>query len=344
MTDAILHLNEWSAIWAEVMWAVLWQSTLLIVVVALIARLLRRVSPVVRYWLWQIVAIKLLLMPFWTLAIPMPSRYSEESPGATVLDGPVLDGPVLDGPVLNGPAEETAAPEPLASPLFPLAPNATPNDPPPEPERPWGQLREVTWWSWLLTGYLAIVLWQLVRLLLQRVRLKRLLIGATPADDELATMVNELAGSMGLRGTPSVRFAKADCPLFVCGLRQPVVVMPAGLPDSLDPSQLRQAILHELAHLKRRDLLWGWIREIARIVYFFHPLVHWLGYRLHLERELACDQLAMALSGGTPAEYTQTLIEVVSHTSQLPTRGGRRHEEAAGTMRPRTRTPERNKP
>ncbi len=76
MTDTILHLNQWAAIWAELMWAVLWQSTLLIVVVALIARLLRRASPVVRYWLWQIVAIKLLLMPFWTLAIPMPSWYS----------------------------------------------------------------------------------------------------------------------------------------------------------------------------------------------------------------------------------------------------------------------------
>ncbi len=301
MTDTILHLNQWSAIWAGLMWAVLWQSTLLIVVVALIARLLRRGSPVVRYWLWQIVAIKLLLMPFWTLAIPMPSWYSQQSPGVTVLDGL---------------PEETAPPEQLASPLPPAVPNATPDDPPPQRERPWDQLREVTWRSWLLTGYLATVFWQLVRLWLQRVRLKRLLRGAAPAEDETATMVHELAVSMELRHTPSVRLTKADCPLFVCGLRQPVLVVPAGLPDLLDPSQLRQALLHELAHLKRRDLLWGWIVELARIVYFFHPLVYWLGYRLHLERELACDQLAMAVSGGTAAEYTQTLIEVVSHTSQ----------------------------
>ena len=75
-------------------------------------------------------------------------------------------------------------------------------------------------------------------------------------------------------------------------------------------------ILHELAHVKRRDLAWGWPVEIARIVYFFHPLVYWVAYRLRLERELACDQLAMARSGHPPADYAQTLVQVVSHASE----------------------------
>ena len=55
---------------------------------------------------------------------------------------------------------------------------------------------------------------------------------------------------------------------------------------------------------------------MARTVYFFHPLVWWVGYRLRLERELACDQLAMARSGHPPADYAQTLVEVVSHGSE----------------------------
>ena len=86
--------------------------------------------------------------------------------------------------------------------------------------------------------------------------------------------------------------------------------------SSLSPAECRQVILHELAHVKRHDLLWGWTAEIARMVYFFHPLVWWLGYRLRLERELACDQLAMARSGHPPADYAQTLVQVVSHASQ----------------------------
>ena len=56
--------------------------------------------------------------------------------------------------------------------------------------------------------------------------------------------------------------------------------------------------------------------EIARIVYFFHPLVYWVAYQLRLERELACDQLAMARSGHPPADYAQTLVQVVSHVSE----------------------------
>ncbi len=301
MTATVQHLNQWSESWAEVMWAVLWQSTLLILAVALIGCLLRRASPVVRYWLWQIVAVKLLLMPFWTLAIPMPWWSSEQSPGIT-------------SP--GGPAEEITLPEDFPSPAVPPVLTATPGAPAPQREHPWDRLQEVTWQSWLWIGYLAIVLGQLVRLWRQRARLKRLLREATPAEGETATLVRELARSMGLRRTPSARLAAADSPLFVCGLRRPVLVVPAGLADSLGPGQLRQALLHELAHLKRRDLFWGWIVEIAKIVYFFHPLVYWLGYRLHLERELACDQVAMAISGGTAAEYTQTLIEVVSHTSR----------------------------
>jgi beta-lactamase regulating signal transducer with metallopeptidase domain len=47
--------------------------------------------------------------------------------------------------------------------------------------------------------------------------------------------------------------------------------------STLGPAERRQVILHELAHVKRRDLLWGWTAEVARTVYFFHPLVWWVG-------------------------------------------------------------------
>ena len=52
------------------------------------------------------------------------------------------------------------------------------------------------------------------------------------------------------------------------------------------------------------------------MLYFFHPIAHWVSYRIRLERELACDQLAMAVSGKNAADYADTLVRVVSHTSQ----------------------------
>ena len=73
MPQIIQGINTSAETWTGLMWAVLWQSTLLIGVVGSIGWLLRRASPGVRYWLWQIVVIKLLLMPFWTAAVPLPS-------------------------------------------------------------------------------------------------------------------------------------------------------------------------------------------------------------------------------------------------------------------------------
>jgi bla regulator protein blaR1 len=85
---------------------------------------------------------------------------------------------------------------------------------------------------------------------------------------------------------------------------------------ALSRPEQRQVLLHELAHLKRWDLIWGWPVEIAKTVYFFNPLVYWVAAQLRLERELACDQLAMARSGHSAADYARTLVQVVSHASE----------------------------
>src|SRR5262245_65296903 len=73
MSAFLETLNAAAAGWSERIWAVLWQSTILVFAVALVAAILLRRSPTaVRYWVWQILAIKILLMPFWSYAIPLP--------------------------------------------------------------------------------------------------------------------------------------------------------------------------------------------------------------------------------------------------------------------------------
>src|SRR5205823_42031 len=96
----------------------------------------------------------------------------------------------------------------------------------------------------------------------------------------------------------------------------PTLVLPCGLIGALDPFQWRQVLLHELAHIKRGDLLWGWVPEIARLLYWFHPVAHWAANRIRLERELACDAIAMAHGGLDAAGYAAILVQVVSHASQ----------------------------
>lgn len=301
-----LHgLNVWSEAWANLAWAVFWQSTLLIGLIALLALLLRRSSPTVRYWLWQIVAIKLLVMPFWTLAVPMPFLAMSSRPSSLPPTGPAYaDSPTPDG---------------ATWPEWPGAGSTSVGDGAPRSESVLLWLQGITWRSWLFLGWAAVVVFAVARLFRQHRQLGRLLGGATPAGKELSDLLGELANELGLKRVPAALLVDDDCSLFLCGLRRPVVVAPSGLAASLRPCQLRQALLHELAHVKRLDLLWGWPMEIARIVYFFHPLVHWAGRQLRLERELACDQLAMSLTGGDAADYANTLVQVVNHASQPPT-------------------------
>ena len=162
--------------------------------------------------------------------------------------------------------------------------------------RPW--IAPIDWQAWLFLGWGLAVVGQVAAIAHQRNRLERLLRQAAPADDPaLLALVAELSGRIGLRRRPKVLIADGEGSPFVCGLRRPTLVLPRGLARSLDPESLRSVLLHELAHIRRRDLLWDWIPAIARLVYFFHPAAHYIVYRARLERELACDQAAMVLTG-----------------------------------------------
>jgi beta-lactamase regulating signal transducer with metallopeptidase domain len=174
----------------------------------------------------------------------------------------------------------------------------------------------MTWQAWLLFAWGVVILCNLGRLIRQRNRLARFLRQSAPADAVLAGLVEETAGRLGLRHRPQAVVTDADCSPFVCGIRRPVVVLSRKLAASLSTSELGQVLLHELAHVRRRDLLWGWIGEAARVVYFYHPVVHWISYRLRLERELACDQIVMSFSERGPQEYAATLVHVVSYASE----------------------------
>ena len=88
-------------------------------------------------------------------------------------------------------------------------------------------------------------------------------------------------------------------------------------------------------HLKRRDLIWGWIPQIARQIYFFHPAVHWVAYMIYLEAELACDGLAMATTGQSAKGYSKILVRVLTHLS-LPglIRAGKASPELLDAVEP----------
>lgn len=300
MAPRIELVNDLAAQGAALTVAVLWQSMLLALLVWALTMALWRSSPAVRYWLWQLVAIKLLLMPFWTWSLPAiwPGEQLAAAPPLAKLD---VASEAADDLSPMPPVEPA-----LAGSLQSRAPAVAP-----QPAAP-----KLTWQAWLLITWAAIVALQVGQLIVQRLRLRRLLRGTWPAGEELIDRVREVAECIGLARVPAVWLAPSECSPFVYGVFRSALVLPRDLVIGLSGEELQQVVAHELAHLKRRDLLWGWIPRIARLVYFFHPVAYWAESQVRLERELACDQVAMSVGDRRPAEYAETLVRVISLTSQ----------------------------
>lgn len=87
-----------------------------------------------------------------------------------------------------------------------------------------------------------------------------------------------------------------DVPCVVGALR-PIVLVPVAAFHGLPPEQLEAVLLHELAHVRRRDGLAHAMQRAAEALLWFHPAARWLSRRIDAERELACDALVASVAG-----------------------------------------------
>ena len=295
MNHAISTLNAVSTAWLGVAWAVAWQACVVVAVFGLIAWLVRRASPALRCWVWQVAALKLLVMPFWGIPL-IWTRPPSAEPAPPVAAVTSVNRQNSIRPSGTGRTPEPIPP-PTAAPVEPRTP--------------------IAWPSGLFVGWVSLVGVQAFGLIHQRRRLVWLVGRATPATDPaLLSLVGELSSRVGLARSPAIRSLDGDGSPFVCHLGGPSLVLPVGTWQNLAPESRRAVILHELAHLQRRDLFWGWLPTLARLLYVVHPAAHYVAFRVRLERELACDQTAMLLADQGAAGYAATLVEVVARAAR----------------------------
>src|SRR5262249_21255306 len=103
----------------------------------------------------------------------------------------------------------------------------------------------------------------------------------------------------------------------VFGILKPVLVLPSGIKDDLAPDQLKAVILHEVCHIQRRDNLATSLYMVAETVFWFYPLVRWIGKRLLEERERACDEHVLRL-GCAPVVYAEGILSVCKRYLESP--------------------------
>jgi beta-lactamase regulating signal transducer with metallopeptidase domain len=207
----------------------------------------------------------------------------------------------------------------------PLVPVAVRTATPP-PQRPWIPL--------LLGLWAAGAAFFMIRAVVQTIRFRRRLRSARAVD--LGPLLDDCYHSLqsrsmwrrasarpgGLKPAPHVRVAvtEAVAAPSLHGWLRPMLLLPDGFLESFSREQLRYAVLHELAHLRRSDVLVNWIATAAAALHWFNPLVRLALARLAEERELACDELALAaLRAEERQAYGGTVLEIVDRlrTTQL---------------------------
>ena len=123
------------------------------------------------------------------------------------------------------------------------------------------------------------------------------------------------AGELGVSRPVALRRSLTTTMPLTCGVLRPFILLPADY-TAWSPERRRFVLLHELAHIRRRDCLTQRIGQLAAAVYWFNPLV-WIAVRWQrMEHERACDDLVLA-QGVRPSTYAQELLDLARSFVQV---------------------------
>jgi HEAT repeat protein/beta-lactamase regulating signal transducer with metallopeptidase domain len=294
-----MTINEVPLSWLPLADAVV-KASLVLSAAALTSLILRRASAALRHLVWTLALGSALFLPVVSLAVPKWQLR------LVTIASPA---PAVETTVAALAAEPAAASLAEAPPLG-RAGNADPTPAPtPAAASPAAWLPSMSWQTallgiWLL-GAVAILGRIGVGLIAVRFVSRRTQL---ITDADWLPMAMDLAEEMGV--TSRLRFlrsGRASMPVAT-GLFRPSVIMPADA-DTWSESRLRVVLLHELAHVKRRDCLTHVLAQAACALYWFNPLA-WLAVkRARAERERACDDLVLAC-GTRGSEYADLLLEM----------------------------------
>jgi|GEM_PF-437431 len=269
----------------------IWQAALIALLLGVVLRVLKERRPQLRYSLSCLALLLMVLLP--VLTALRHAGQTVENPGVTMAGDHVAEtADTATIPLEQGSPEETFQPAGTAdrqmtsrlpwlvrSRLYTILPG---------PES--FMVIFMLWLAGVVAfGIIHFFGWRRVHRLTTR--------GTSPLPDFAEEMVAELNDR--LRSVPKARVvqsALAQVPTVIGWLR-PVVLIPVTALTGLDRDQLRAIIAHELAHVQRFDYLVNLLQVGAETVFFYHPAIWWVSRRIRRERELCCDDTAVALCG-----------------------------------------------
>ena len=259
----------------------LWQTTLFAIAVGLLTLMCRKNGASVRYWLWFSASLKFFI-PF-ALLMALGNRLEWTS-----------NVPQFAAPAAAVTLAQVSRPFVVDPAVGFLS----------VPEAP----RSVDWFALAVVGVWVA---GTIAMIVVRFRTWRQIRAAVHASSPWAIASLPMPPSVAVRSTPGVMEPG------VVGLWHPVLLVPSGIEDDLTPRQLASVLTHELCHIRRRDNVTAAVHMVAEAVFWFHPLVWWIGSRLVDERERACDQ-EVVRTCGEPQTYAEGILSVCRRYVESP--------------------------
>jgi type II secretory pathway component GspD/PulD (secretin)/beta-lactamase regulating signal transducer with metallopeptidase domain len=292
MNSFIESLNELGGNFLSFAWPMLWQSSLLIVVLFTFDFLFRRkLRASIRYALWLVVLLKLCLPT--TFALPTsPAWWLHKTPP------PIVAKPQKHFTVTydNAPLPEIQqAPLPVFVSPKPAMTNA----------------------AWLLVVSAAVSSALFVWLLVRWWQITRQIRRAATSE-RLSIIAAKAQKVVGMKFKVQVKLTTNSMSPAVCGLFRPVILIPQSLAENFSDEQLRAVLLHELIHLLRRDVWMNFAQALLQIFYWWHPLVWLANARIRRVREEAVDDAVMLALRDEAESYAPTLLEVAKLALNRP--------------------------
>lgn len=251
----------------------LWQGLLLVAILQLVLRALPRVNAATRHLAWWIALLTILLLPVFT---GLGSGYPADAV-----------------PTISSAAPEAASAWTDSAGLFAL---------PPLPD--WAVA--VLLGAWAGSAVLA-----LARLGAGVAAIRRLKASSRPMPDALQVRLASWTGCRERGRRVELRLSDDHSGACALGLGSPVVLVSAALAEVLDAEELDAIVMHEYAHLARRDDWTGFVQCLVQCLVGPHPAVSIVARRIDLEREASCDDWVVT-HATSPEGYVACLVELAA--------------------------------
>jgi beta-lactamase regulating signal transducer with metallopeptidase domain len=281
-----------------------WQASLLAIGVALVCRSFRRIPGAVRCWIWMFVFVRFLLpvVPASSVSLFNWARLPLSNPGATAAESLPDDDKTSAVGIQPLPAvERESARSQTSTALTPTAKSYS---------DPLGAWRIQLWLVAVVWGLGFIVLFG--RLIVSAARLRRLLResrGVPP--DWVVALLETCRYESGIRRRVGLLVTRAPTAPAVAGFFSPQILVSEETLASLGRDDLRWLFLHELAHVRRWDLLKQHLSILARAIHWFNPVAWWATSRARIEIELACDEAVLnATTRSEQVAYGHSLVKI----------------------------------